>query len=76
MANGEAIAEEAEVRRTSFLDAYRVAGDLRKACVQIGVARQTISHWKARDEEFAQEVQLIRDRHSVDRLVVAMEATQ
>lgn len=76
MASGEAIAEEAEVRRNSFLEAYRLTGSVSAAAAAAGVSRQHTSHWKKICPVFAREVQLIRDRHSVGRLVVAMEATQ
>ena len=40
-------------RRTEFLDALAVCGNVKEACLVAGMARQTAYEWRASDEAFA-----------------------
>ena len=79
MASGENMAvleDEAQQRRSDFLMAFRRTGSVKDAAAEIGMAWRHVYYWRQKHPEFSEEVQLIIDRHDVDRLVVAMEATQ
>lgn len=73
--NTAALEEEAEQRRSDFLGAFRRTGSIQDAAEEIGMAWKHVYHWRKKHPEFSEEVQLIIDRHDVDRLVVALEAT-
>ncbi len=74
--NTATLEEAAEIRRRKFLGAFRKYGDMGKAAAEAEVHPRHPYNWAKKDPDFAEEFQLIRDRHYVDRLVDAMEATQ
>ena len=74
--NTAVVEEEGQQRRSDFLKAFRRTGSVKTSAAEIGMSWRHVYYWRQQHPEFSEEVQLIIDRHDVDRLVVAMEATQ